>query len=55
MHMQKDLGLDISTLGVQELKALSSAVLIQATKTVNSELQDLLLQKERIEHELDRK
>lgn len=55
VYMQKDLGLNISTLGVQELKALSSAVLTQATKTVNSKLQDLLLQKERIEHELNRK
>ena len=38
-----------------ELKILSSAVLTQATANLNAELQELLLQKERIERQLNKK
>lgn len=55
VHMQKEWNLDISSLTLAELKVLSSSILTQATKTTNGELQNLLLQKERIERELERK
>jgi len=54
-HMSKEWSLDTSSLSMAEIKVLSSSVLNQATKSLNSELEDLLLQKERIERELERK
>ena len=54
-HLKKEWNFDINELGMQELNILSSSILTQATKSTNEELQDLILQKERIERELDRK
>jgi len=54
-YLKSEWELDISRLRSSELKALSSALLTQATKTLNEELQELLLQKERIERQLNKK
>lgn len=54
-HLKNEWELDTSALATSELKAFSSAVLTQATKNLNDELQDLLLQKERIERQLNKK
>jgi len=54
-HMNKEWNLELNALSMVEIKALSASVLNQATKNLDNELQDLLLQKERIERELDRK
>lgn len=54
-HLKNEWELDTSKLRASELKAFSSAVLTQATKGLNEELQELLLQKERIERQLNKK
>lgn len=54
-HLKDEWELDVAKLRTNELQALSSAVLTQATKNLNNELQELLLQKERIERQLNKK
>lgn len=54
-HLSNEWELDVTQLKSSQLKALSSAVLTQATKNLNDELQELLLQKERIERQLNKK
>ena len=54
-HMNKEWGLEASSLSMAEIKVLSSSILSQATKSLSGELEELLLQKERIERELERK
>lgn len=54
-HLEKEWGIDISSISATDLKTLSSSVISQATHTMNNELQELLLQKERIERQLDKK
>lgn len=54
-HLKDEWELDVAKLHSSELQALSSAVLAQATKNLNNELQELLLQKERIERQLNKK
>ena len=54
-HLSSEWELDLTQLKSSELKALSSSVLSQATKNLNEELQELLLQKERIERQLNKK
>jgi len=54
-HLKSEWEIDITQASAQEVKAVASAVLTQSTKELNTELQDLLLQKERIERQLDKK
>jgi hypothetical protein len=54
-HLQSEWDINITHIDTPELKILSSAVLTQATSSLNAELQDLLLQKERIERQLSKK
>ncbi len=54
-HLEKEWNIDISHISATELKTLSNCVITQATNTMTAQLQDLLLQKERIERQLDKK
>ena len=54
-HLEKEWSVDISQIGGHELKALSSSIISQATRSLTDELESLLLQKERIERQLDKK
>lgn len=54
-HLEKEWNSDLSNLNNVELKALSSSVISQATKGLTQDLEELLLQKERIERQLDKK
>ncbi len=54
-HLKNEWNIDITKANTQEIKTFASAVLTQSTKELNTELQDLLLQKERIERQLDKK
>ena len=54
-HLATEWELDVTQLSTGELKTLSSSVLTQATKNLSNELQELLLQKERIERQLNKK
>ena len=54
-HLEKEWNVDIEHINASELKTLSSCVIAQATQSLSSELEDLLLQKERIERQLDKK
>ncbi len=54
-HLNKEWGIDIAQAKANEIKTLASAVITQSTKELNAELQELLLQKERIERQLDKK
>ncbi len=54
-HMQKEWNIESSSITTAETKAFSSSVITQATKSLNTELEELLLQKERLERELERK
>ncbi len=54
-HLEKEWHSDLSSLTSLELNALSSSVISQSTKTLTQELEELLLQKERIERQLDKK
>ena len=54
-HLEKEWVIDIATINAADLKTFSSCVIAQATNTINNELQELLLQKERIERQLDKK
>jgi len=54
-HLEKEWDAGVDNISLSEIKILSDAILTQSTKTIDAELQDLLLQKERIERELDRK
>jgi len=54
-HLEKEWDADIAKLESSELATLSACVVGQATKSLNAELEELLLQKERIERQLDKK
>jgi len=54
-HLEKEWNIDIARINGHDLKVVSSCVISQATQTMTTELQDLLLQKERIERQLDKK
>lgn len=54
-HLGSEWDIDLVNIDTPELRILSTAVLTQATASLNAELQDLLLQKERIERQLDKK
>ncbi len=54
-HLEKEWSIDVAHINSTELKALSSSIITQSTKTLSTELEELLLQKERIERQLDKK
>jgi len=54
-HLKGEWEIDITRAKTNEIKILASSVLSQSTKELNTELQELLLQKERIERQLDTK
>jgi len=54
-HLEKEWDADIANLESSQLSALTSCVVTQSTKSLTSELEELLLQKERIERQLDKK
>jgi len=54
-HLEKEWNIDVAHIGSNQLKVLSSSVISQATSLMSTELQELLLQKERIERQLDKK
>ncbi len=54
-HLSSEWDIDITNATSNEIKTLSTAVITQSTKGLDSELQELLLQKERIERQLDKK
>ena len=54
-HLAKEWAIDTATISATDLKTFSSCVIAQATNTMSNELQDLLLQKERIERQLEKK
>ena len=54
-HLEKEWESDISHIEPIQLSALTSCVITQSTKSLSSELEELLLQKERIERQIDKK
>lgn len=54
-HLDTKWALDVTELGTQELKSVATSILSEATRDLSAELQELLLQKERIERQLDKK
>ncbi|MDF1880796.1 hypothetical protein JHD50_05670 [Sulfurimonas sp. MAG313] len=54
-HLEKEWETDISTIDSAQLASLTSCVVGQSTKGLTTELEELLLQKERIERQLDKK
>ncbi len=54
-HLNTKWALDVTQLSSQELKSVASSILTEATRDLNGELQELLLQKERIQWQLDKK
>jgi len=54
-HLENEWESDLKSLESSHLNALTSCVIGQSTKSLSSELEELLLQKERIERQLDRK
>lgn len=54
-HLNTEWDLDVTHLSSHQLKTLASSILTQSTTNLNTELQELLLQKERIERQLDKK
>jgi len=54
-HLEKEWESDIANIEPLQLNALTSSVIAQSTKSLTSELEELLLQKERIERQIDKK
>ncbi|HIC44000.1 MAG TPA: hypothetical protein EYO73_06830 [Sulfurimonas sp.] len=54
-HLEKEWDTDISSIDNSQLSSLTSCVVEQSTKSLTNELEELLLHKERIERELDKK
>lgn len=54
-HLEKEWHADIVNIGNTQLAAFCSSVIAQSTKALGTELEELLLQKERIERQLDKK
>ena len=54
-HLEKEWETDIANIQSTQLSTLTSCVIGQSTKSLTAELEELLLQKERIERQLDKK
>jgi len=54
-HLEKEWDSDISNIKPTELNTFTTCVISQSTKSLTTELEELLLQKERIERQLDKK
>jgi len=54
-HLEKEWNTDIKNIESTQLTSLTSCVVTQSTKSLTTELEELLLQKERIERQLDKK
>lgn len=54
-HLNSRWAIDVSDISSEELKSMVSSLLGEATRELSGELQDLLLQKERIQSQLEKK